>query len=221
MNSASTDYSSVASLYDALGHLYSGGQISAAKASQVQHIAPGDKVLYAGVGGGEDACLAAKAGAHVTVVDLSQAMLDRAVKTFRKAGVDSRITVECGDIMKHEQAGEYDVVVANFFLNVFDESLMPVVMRHLAGQLRPGGTFMIADFRPLSDDRIDRGLQKLYFGAANAVFRLVANNPFHPIYDYDGYLKTIDFEAAEHRDFKLFGSGPAWYRTWRATKALA
>ena len=80
---------------------------------------------------------------------------------------------------------------------------------------------MIADFRPLSDDRIDRGLQKLYFGAANAVFRLVANNPFHPIYDYDGYLKTIDFEAAEHRDFKLFGSGPAWYRTWRATKALA
>ena len=45
MNSANTDYSSVANLYDSLGHLYSGGQIAATKASQINHISTGDRVL--------------------------------------------------------------------------------------------------------------------------------------------------------------------------------
>ena len=147
MNSANTDYSSVANLYDSLGHLYSGGQIAATKASQINHISTGDRVLYAGVGGGEDARLAAKAGAKVTVVDLSQAMLDRAIVGFERAGVRDDIEVICGDIMEHARHGHYDVVVANFFLNVFDTELMPQVMKHLALQLRDGGTFMIADFR--------------------------------------------------------------------------
>ena len=143
MNSANTDYSSVANLYDSLGHLYSGGQIAATKASQINHISTGDRVLYAGVGGGEDARLAAKAGAKVTVVDLSQAMLDRAIVGFERAGVRDDIEVICGDIMEHARHGYYDVVVANFFLNVFDTELMPQVMKHLALQLRDGGTFMI------------------------------------------------------------------------------
>ena len=146
MNSANTDYSSVANLYDSLGHLYSGGQIAATKASQINHISTGDRVLYAGVGGGEDARLAAKAGAKVTVVDLSQAMLDRAIVGFERAGVLDDIEVICGDIMEHARHGHYDVVIANFFLNVFDTELMPQVMKHLALQLRDGGTFMIADF---------------------------------------------------------------------------
>ena len=120
--------------------------------------------------------------------------------------------------MEHARHGHYDVVIANFFLNVFDTELMPQVMEHLALQLRDGGTFMIADFRPLSDAWVDRGLQQLYFGCANAVFRLVANNPFHPIYDYDQHLPDYGLMTQEHRDFRLFGRGPSWYRTWRATK---
>ena len=64
MDSDRTNYSSVARLYDALGYLYSGGQISAAKAAQIRYISAGDRVLYAGVGGGEDALLAARARAQ-------------------------------------------------------------------------------------------------------------------------------------------------------------
>src|SRR5262245_46786191 len=71
MATATTNnYDRVASLYDILSHVYSGGQIRACKAAQLTHIKPTDRVLYAGVGGGEDALEAARLGASVTVVDL-------------------------------------------------------------------------------------------------------------------------------------------------------
>ena len=208
------NFNFVAQFYDGLSHVYSGGQIRACKESQVAHLRAGDRVLYAGVGGGEDATLAALHGAHVTVIDLAPSMLARAQRRFESAGVADRVNVICGDILQHDHADGYDAVVANFFLNVFSEPVMKQILGHLAGQVKPGGALLIADFAP----RTGSLAQWAYWNFALYSFKLLANNALHEIYDYSRYLAPLGLRLDETRDFKLFGRGPAWYRTLKASK---
>lgn len=52
----------MARTYDGLAHIASFGRIRAVKASQVPELTTGDRILYAGVGSGEDAVLEPNAG---------------------------------------------------------------------------------------------------------------------------------------------------------------
>jgi Methyltransferase domain len=77
--------------YDRIANIYSCGQIRACKTAQMRNIAPGARVLYAGVGGGEDAVMAARKGAHVTVIDLSPRMLAKASERITAAGLEGQV----------------------------------------------------------------------------------------------------------------------------------
>ena len=215
---AHSNYGIVATIYDLLGHAYSGGQIRATKYSQIADILPGQRVLYAGVGGGEDAVRAAQKGAKVTVVELSPQMVEQAKVTFAKAGVLQDIEVIQDDIMKFEPEGGYDIVVANFFLNVFSCDFMPKVLQHLASLTKANGRVMISDFRPLSGNVIMKALNFVYYGIVALFFNLVSNNPLHPIYDYREVLPEAGLTLTKSQNFPLFGFGPAWYQTIYAKK---
>ena len=52
MQHTGKSYDRLSWLYDAAAQLYSGGQIQALKTFQIGELQPGDRVLYAGVGGG-------------------------------------------------------------------------------------------------------------------------------------------------------------------------
>ena len=147
MTDRGKSYDRVAKLYDTAAHLYSGGQIRALKAAQIGELQPGQRILYAGVGDGEDAVLAANRQVTLTLLDLSQGMLDRAAAKFQAVDAEGCIEVVCSDVLRHERPGHYDIVVANFFLNVVyrahDEE---AVLARLATMLKPGGKLLIGDF---------------------------------------------------------------------------
>src|SRR5205823_2067855 len=104
------NYNRVARIYETLGYIYSGRQIYDAKASQMAEIRPRDRVLYAGVGPGEDALLAARQGARVTCLDLSAAMLRQAESRLAREGLSAEFVQ--GDVLQHDRLEYYDVVVA-------------------------------------------------------------------------------------------------------------
>jgi demethylphylloquinol methyltransferase len=146
MNDRGKSYDRVARIYDAAAHLYSGGKIRALKAAQIGALQPGQKILYAGVGDGEDAVLATNRQVSLTLLDLSQGMLDRAKSKFQALDAEGSLELICSDVLKHQRPGHYDVVVANFFLNVFTEPMMKAVLAHLATLLKPGGKLLIGRF---------------------------------------------------------------------------
>ena len=146
MQNTGKSYDRLARLYDAAAHLYSGGQIRALKASQIGELQAGQRILYAGVGDGEDAVLAANRRVTLTLLDLSPLMLERAAGKFQAADAEGCLEIICSDVLKHERPGHYDIVVANFFLNVFKEPMMEAVLAHLATMLKPGGKLLIGDF---------------------------------------------------------------------------
>lgn len=179
-------YDAVAAFYDLLAAAYSLGRIPACKRAQVAGLGPGQRVLFAGAGTGGEALLAARAGARVTVLDLSGAMLARARARFRAAGL--ALEAVQGDILDHARPGGYDAVVAQFFLNVFPEPAMREVLAHLARLVAPGGRLLLADFAPAEGPPLIRAARRAYFALAVAFFRAAAGNPLHALYAYANLL---------------------------------
>jgi demethylmenaquinone methyltransferase/2-methoxy-6-polyprenyl-1,4-benzoquinol methylase len=210
-DTARYNYNFTAWFYQQLAAIYSFGQIGASKACQVERMRHTDRVLYAGVGTGEDAILAARKGVELTCVDLSRAML---VRTQRKVARE-RLRGEfiCGDIMRHERPGHYDVVCANFFLNVFHAALMPKVLAHLVTLLKPGGSIMIADFSLPRGNPVSRALHVAYYRIANIFYWALSGNDLHPIYDYPSWFPQFGIEHVDTKTFRLLGIGPAYYHS--------
>lgn len=203
MQHTGKSYDRLAWLYDAAAHAYSGGQIHALKAAQIGELQPGHRILYAGVGAGEDAVLAAKHDVKLTVLDASQLMLERAAIKFRAAGVQDSIEIICADVLKHERSAYYDVVVANFFLNIFSESAMKIVLAHLVTLIKPGGKLLIGDFSYPRARSLTGTIQRSYYYVSMFAFWLFGGTPLHPIYDYPQYFKAVDLRTSSVKSFRV------------------
>ncbi len=203
MQHTGKSYDRLAWLYDAAAHAYSGGQIYALKAAQIGELEPGHRILYAGVGAGEDAVLAAEHDLKLTVLDASQLMLERAAIKFRAAGVQDSIEIICADVLKHERPAYYDVVVANFFLNIFSEPAMKVVLAHLVTLIKPGGKLLIGDFSYPRERSITGTIQRSYYYLSMFTFWLFGGTPLHPIYDYPQYFEAVDLRISSVRSFRV------------------
>lgn len=189
---ADTRYGRVAAVYDALGTLYSAGAISRAKRESARFVAPGSTVLYAGAGTGEEAVLAARAGARVTLLDSSKAMLARAKARFdrEQEGV-AHAPVFAAQTLEAHRPHRYDVVVASFFLNVFSEPELPRAQACLCDLVRAGGRLVVVDFAAPRSSRAFAALQRAYYLPPLGLFHLLTHNPWHPLYDYGAVMAQI------------------------------
>lgn len=212
-------YGAVAWCYDELASIGSFGRIRAAKHAQLADLSPGERVLYAGVGRGEEALLAARLGARVTALDCAPQMLDR----LRRAAETAELPVETvlGDLFSHRAPeGGYDCIAAHFVLNVFDREQVGEALRHWIAQLRPGGRLCIADFAAAGP-----GLGGL---AARAHFRLVNAAGFvlglaawHPLYDYEAMLEPLGWCVVRRVRFGAYESLTFEAEAQRARRASA
>jgi len=212
-------YNHTAWFYQQLASIYSAGQIKASKVSQIKNIQAGEKVLYAGVGTGEEVIDAVEKKAFVTCIDLSASMLGRTKnKVYKKSTADAEFI--CDDIMRHDRIEYYDVICANYFLNVFNPELMEDVFKHLKKCLKPGGKIMIADFSIPSGNFISRSLHTLYYRIANIFYWLLAGNDLHPIYDYKALLTKQGLECKEQNKFPLLKIGPQYFQSITGIKKI-
>jgi SAM-dependent methyltransferase len=209
------DYDKVAGLYDALGLLYTGGQIGRLKQRQLRHLAANQRVLYAGVGTGQELSGAVAAGAIPTALDTSPRMLARARR--RLANPES-VRFCCEDIFEHRPRWPYDVVVANFFLNVFSRDTLPHVLERLSNCLTIGGTLLIGDFTGPEGGFWAQSLQRAYYLPPLLLFALLTKNPWHPLYDYSNAARRAGFTLVEQEHVRIFSIGPPWLSTLKFVK---
>ncbi len=202
-------YDVVAALYDELAALYSLGRIRRSKEVQLAAIAKGDRVLYAGVGRGADALLAARFGARVTAIDLSPHMLARFERRLAREGLEAEL-IE-GDVADHRPVADYDAVVANYFLNLFDVPRARDMIRRLGGLVRRGGVLMLADFAQASGGGLARALTSAYYRPVNGIAWAMGLCALHPILDYVRLLEPLGFRIRSERRFPvLLGVNPAY-----------
>ena len=171
---------------------------------------PGQKVLYLGVGAGEDALLAARTGATVTCVDISQGMLDRLQVKLDKE--DLSVELICQSAFDHLRTEHYDIVATNYFLNVFRRDDMVRMLNHAATLIRPGGKFLIADVAVPEGNPLAKGFAWLYLKYAMASFWIMGLVPWHENYDYPSFFPDANVSLEHVEKFRLTRFGPVVYQ---------
>lgn len=204
-------FNKVAWFYEFASSLYSTGQIAASKAWQVSQMQEGERVLYVGVGAGEDAALAADRGVELTCIDLSERMLERTARKLARRR--QQAVLLCEDVHQHQHFGHYDVVTANYFLNCFSPQEMRKTLAHLIALLRPNGRLMIADVAPAQGNPLVRLVHELHHAVAIRTFHALGLVPLHPIYDYEPLLSQAGMVVAQRAGFRLAGVGPISYQS--------
>lgn len=175
-----TSYNWVASFYDLLGTLYSGGVILRSKRVHLGWLKPRQRVLYAGAGTAAECVEAAALGAHVTVCDKSEKMLAAAQRRFDGSKLSAEL--HHGDALSLSDS--FDVVVAPYFLNVFGPAQVGHAIASLAAQVNQSGRFIVVDFRAPAGGAFFRLFQRLYYLLPQLLFRFLTRNPWHELYDY-------------------------------------
>lgn len=196
-------YRIIGPLYDFLATIFSFGQIDRCKCGMHERIRPDMEVLFAGVGQGTDAVEAASLGARVTVVDISRTMLSVFEERIEGRYFIHPIRIVHSDIFKFEEYEQYDMVFANFFLNVFPEDVVLRLEEHLSRLARPGGHVVVGDFSLPAGGGIARIVQNVYWYIADVLFFVMARNALHPVYDYQAHLRKIGLEIEDVRYFRF------------------
>lgn len=208
---AAPPYRRIAWCYDAVSSAYSLGAIDRAKAYHHRLIEPGMRVLYAGAGRGREIVGACAHGACVTCVEpcpaMALALHDRLGESCDGFAVIPR------PIQALTPDASFDLVVAHFFLNVFSPADMPGVLRHLCGFVGPGGSLVIADFKPAAAgaSTLDRMARQMYYGPPHRVGAWMGICQPHPIYDYAPLLIDIGQAVESRNGFRVVPGLPALY----------
>ena len=198
-------YRIVGPLYDFLSNLYSGRSIHHCKIAMINkdNVKKGDRILFAGVGHGLDAIQAAELGANVTVVDLSETMLNQFRQQLKKNNPKLKIRQVHSDILEFNEFKKYDMVVANFFLNVFYRDTMTKVLEQLVRLGKPGAKIVVGDFSYPTGNVFSRAFKVIYWYGAVIFFWLFARNAVHNIYNYPEFMENAGLVIKEKKYYKL------------------
>ncbi len=197
-------YLIIGQIYDFLSMIYSFNQINRCKTAMHDMIKPDSKVLFAGVGHGIDAIAAAELGAEVTVVDLSATMLKKLNNGIaKKKEFRHPIRQLHKNILHVEEFSTYDMVFANFFLNLFSEENLIQVLSHLKKLAKKEGYVVIGDWAHPKGNMIAKFFQILYWRIADIIFWVMANNELHPFYDYQKNMRELGMEIKKVKYFRV------------------
>ncbi len=95
------------------------------------------------------ACRRRLPDARITCLDASQAMLIRAARRLRAAGLPSTNTEFIqADLQRWKgPTGQFDLIATHFFLDCFAAAELAAVIRNLAAAAAPASAWLISDFR--------------------------------------------------------------------------
>lgn len=198
--------------------MYSLGAIDRAKADHHRLIEPGMRVLYAGAGRGREIVGACQRGAEAVCIEPCPTMSEALHR--RLAESCEGFTIVPRPIQSVPPDPAYDLVVAHFFLNVFDTASMPGVLKHLCRFVKPGGRLVIADFEPATEQArlSDRAMRQAYYRPLNLAGRLLRICALHPIYDYAPLLTEHGLPLESRQGLRVCAGLPTLYEVMVARR---
>ncbi len=190
-------YDAAAGWYDTLAKLYSLGAISRVKSCQTQWVQRGQRMLAVGVGSGEELPAFLERGVVLTCLEPAAGMRRRLQSRVGKAAFEDFEL--CHDNLLDYSAAPYDVISANFFLNLYDGPALEKATRHLHGLLKPGGVLLVADFAPYAGHRCKSWLRRVYYRLPQICFSLLGLAQWHPLFHYEQLFEAWGFRLEEER----------------------
>lgn len=194
----STRYGRMAPIYNTITRLISMGGNQRSQSFFLKYVSQEMNILNVGCGSVSFGYELAQKCGNVHAVDISPEMIALAKRNAVQLGVDKNMTFICKDINIFNPGPVYDIVFANFFLNTFSPIDVFIVLRHLLSMVRPNGLLCIADEVNGSKmyTRIELALFRPVF---TLLHKILANHPFHPVYNYISTIEREGFVIVEEK----------------------
>lgn len=189
------DFNRIAPYYDWIVKVVFGKSMIEAQTHYLRTIEEGASVLILGGGTGWLLKRIAENNPLCTVlyVDASERMIEISKKNVNDV---KGITFLCGTEQEIPKGERFDVVITNFYLDLFTEHRLKDVLAHIQFSLAPKGLWIVTDF-------VDEGKwwQKFLLRIMYLFFRKVANIEGHCIQSLGPLMNTLGLTEKECRSF--------------------
>ncbi|WP_341863032.1 bifunctional demethylmenaquinone methyltransferase/2-methoxy-6-polyprenyl-1,4-benzoquinol methylase UbiE [Gymnodinialimonas sp. 57CJ19] len=211
-------FTNVASKYDVMNDVMSVGIHRVWKDAMMDWLAPRDDQKLLDVAGGTGDIsfrfLKRAPGAHATVFDMTQSMLDEGEKRAEAEALADHLDWVCGDAMALPFAdNSFDVYTISF--GIRNVTRTNEALSEAYRVLRPGGRLMVLEFSQLPND----GMQKLYdlysFNVIPRMGQLIAGDrdsyqylvesirKFPDQDTFAGMIRDAGFEQVKYRNLSM------------------
>lgn len=188
------NFNLIAPVYDALAKLVFGNKLKRAQCHFLHLIPQDSNVLILGGGTGWLLDEIFKTGfrGSVTYVEASAKMIKMTKKRLQPSW---NVALICGD-EKAIPNEFYDVIITNFFLDVFSSDKLKDIMATLSDRLSQRGLWFCTDFR-----NTNRLKHKLIIWSMLQFFRLTTQLEAGQLLDFAFYFKALPLHRIEHSTF--------------------
>lgn len=203
----SRGFDRIAPVYESLGRFFVGRSLFQSQVWEIPRLPENCSVLIVGGGAGGflSELLASGKARQVCYVDISPKMIElsrtRIEKLLRDTG-DRTCQVEfiTGTVDDIPAWGDYDVVITNFFLDLFTTEETVRLVAKLDCHLRPGGLWCFSDFC-LKDRTSSKVLKELYISSLYASFGMFCGISGRRLPPYEAVFRAADYEARDEASF--------------------
>lgn len=198
------NFDTVAFAYDKLARSVFGRSIVEAQVCHFNAILPGSNVLVVGGGTGWilDELDKLEIALAVTFAEPSSAMISGAMKRQPFRYIDINFIAAGYDSISTKDG--YDVLITNFFLDLFDETHLNTVLAHLHAALKSNGLWLITDF--VNTNKLwQRALVKIMY----VFFRLTTQIEASRLQDFEVHLIPLNMSKAKEKQF-YYGMIKSW-----------
>jgi len=174
---AAVNFDRIAPIYDLLSRLVFGRSIIDAQVHFLNRIPQGSKILILGGGTGWilSEIFEQSAGHEIWYIDSSKNMIARAKKKVESHQLVHFVVGTEDDL----PAISFDVVITNFYLDLFDDATLSGAVAKVAAVLRPGGQWLAVDFVNGS-----AWWQRVLLRTMYVFFKITCGLPISPLPDW-------------------------------------
>ncbi len=202
-------FDSLAAPYEWLERLTFGPYLQRCRIAMLDRVGQVRSALIVGDGDGRFLEALLKANPEVTVdsLDISPAMIAKA----RSRCDHNRVRFQVADARAHDFGAErYDLIVTNFFLDCFEESDLEVLIPKLSTALKPGGLWIVGDFR-VPDHRLLRPLAQFALAGMYLFFKVATRIPASRLVNPAPLLRSLGLvETQTQRTLGGFLQSSLW-----------
>jgi len=201
------DFDSIAKWYDRLVNLVFGQAIKNAQTHFLKELPIDGRLLIMGGGTGWilEEIASIRPNLKVEYIEASLKMLSLA----KEASIDELQVKFTYGTEKDIASTEYDVIITNFFLDVFEPNELSLVMHHLKGCLSKNGIWLCSDFQKTNKFR-----HKILLKAMHVFFGLISKLEAKKLMDFDAEFQQLGLHVEQHR---LFYKGMIFSSVYRLT----
>lgn len=206
-NSLSADWKKVARGFDRLSPVYdllaqglSLGSLHRAERIFIKMLLPCKNILMPGAGSAYILKFLYEQGfqGNVDCIDISSGMLDLARKTLYQ-DYHTRVNFIHANILDYKFSRPYDAIVTNFFLDVFSEIQLNVLIGKLSTQIKPGAYWLVTDFN-ISKNSRHRIWQKILVQSLYRFFGYICNLPGKKLLDIPALLNRHGWQQIKRNE---------------------